>query len=81
MKATKVALSERNESEERKEGVEHLKSFVSTENSDNHKDHDDKNVEEDTSDHDYETCACHLPQSLQYAANLIETKHVMIPLI
>ena len=74
LKETKVALSERNESEERSEVVEHLKSFVSTENSDNHKNHDDKNVEVDT-------CACHLPQSLQYAANLIETIHVMIPLI
>ena len=34
----------------------------------------------ETDTHDNNTCACHLPQSLQYAADLIHNKDVLVPL-
>ena len=32
-------------------------------------------------EHNYHTCSCHVPQKLQYAVDLIESKETMVPLI
>ena len=31
--------------------------------------------------HDFDTCHCHVPQHLQYAVNLIQTKETLVTLI
>ena len=80
LKEMKVALSEKQENDERNDVVQYLKGIVSQE-SGSDTNNKANNVDDNTSDHDYDTCPCHLSQSLQYAANLIESKHVMIPLI
>ena len=65
--------------------VEYMSDEYNSNQNTNEESEYESNVEREennhSDEHNYHTCSCHVPQKLQYAVDLIESKETMVPSI